>query len=134
MEFREDGGGRLEPSEIEGIGVVPGPVCQERVLFPVQIVAVFPAEGIIAAVGIIGDGADALENDVGRQDRIDVIDGTVFYNSLVIKMKIVLEGMDAAVRAGRAGKEAWLAEEDGKRLLYLLLDRRCVVLDLKSAV
>ena len=134
MEFGEHGGGRPELLPIEGIGIVPGPVCQEGVLFPVKVIAVFAAQGIIAAVGIGGNDPDALEDDIGGQDRVDVIEHPVFYISLVITMEIVLQGVDAAVGAGGAGEGKRLAEEDLQCFSDLLLDRGGVLLDLESAV
>ena len=134
LEVGDEGCGRLEFIPIECIRVEPGAICYEGVLLPVQVIPVFPAEGVVAAVGVGRHGVDALKNDVGGEDGVDVVQHSVFDNFLKIKMKKVLHGVDTAIGAGGAGKGDGPAVEDLQGFFDLFLDGGGVVLDLKSAI
>ena len=58
--------------------------------FPINIVPIFPAEGIKPAMGIGCDGISAFDRDVRGEDGVEVINDALFDNSFIIKVKIVL--------------------------------------------
>jgi len=73
MEFGEEGRGRLELIPIECIRVEPGAIRHEGILFSVQVIPVFPAEGVVTAVGVGRHGADAFQDDIRGEDGVDVV-------------------------------------------------------------
>ena len=73
MEFGDEGRSRPELVPIEGIWVEPGAIRHEGILFSVQIIPVFPAKGVVTAVGVGRHGADAFQDDIRGKDGIDVV-------------------------------------------------------------
>ena len=85
-------------------------------------------------MGIGGNGVSTLDADIRRQECVDVVKDTLFYNSFVIKVKEVLQRVNASIRPGASGQHNPLPEEDAKSLFDFLLDRVGILLDLKPAV
>lgn len=73
MKFGDKGRGCPELVLIECIGVEPGAIRDEGVLLPVEIIPVFPAEGIVPAVGVGRHEVDIFEDDILRKDGVDIV-------------------------------------------------------------
>jgi hypothetical protein len=106
---------------IQLVRVEIGPVIQKRVLLPIDVVPVFPADGIKAAMGTLPHGRYAFQHDVAGKDGIDVIKFVRIYNVLKIKVKIVLQSMDARICPGGPCEAELLPEKGLQGLLYLRL-------------
>lgn len=75
---------------IKGIREKIGPVDQERLLPPANMIPVRPAHRIETAMSCICHPPQAFDRQVLRQHRIQVVDHPVFQLQRGIKMKIVL--------------------------------------------
>lgn len=49
-------GSHLQFAPVQGIRIEPGPVCQKGILHPVEVIPVFPADGVKPAMGVRGYG------------------------------------------------------------------------------
>jgi hypothetical protein len=85
-------------------------------------------------MGLGRDRPNVFQNDVGREDGIDVVKLTFIDNSFIITMKKVLQGVNAPIGPGRTRERQPLTEKDLQGFFDLLLDAGGVILDLESAI
>src|SRR5258708_10188152 len=67
-EPRYEAGSPLHLLQIKGIREEISPVCQERIFFAIDIVAIFPADRIKTAVSIRSNPLDILQSNIAPKD------------------------------------------------------------------
>jgi len=133
-EPREGGSHGLHGIPVEPVRIEIGPVGQKRVLLCIDIIPVLTAFRIKTAMSLGRHGINTLYTDVPRQDGIQPVDHLLLHNSFKVKVKIVLQRVNAGIGPGSPGHDNLLPEKNGKCFFYLFLYGSGIGLDLETTV